>query len=104
MIELAQLFQDMDTLVVQQEVQVTQIEQKGEEVVENLDKGNEEIGTAVVSAKRTRKNKWICLGIVGMLKLPPRPATTVTVCSRANSSKQWPSSLWLPLSSLSTSW
>ncbi|PHH83292.1 hypothetical protein CDD82_2472 [Ophiocordyceps australis] len=63
MVELSQLFQDMDTLVVQQEVAVTQIEQKGEEVVENLDKGNEEIGVAVVTARKTRKKKWICLGI-----------------------------------------
>ncbi|KAI6377524.1 hypothetical protein MCOR25_002507 [Pyricularia grisea] len=63
MIELSQLFQDMDTLIVQQEVQVAQIEQKGEEIVENLDKGNEEIVVAVETAKKTRKKKWICLGI-----------------------------------------
>lgn len=66
MVELAQLFQDMDTLVVQQEVAVMQIEQKGEEVVENLDKGNEEIGVAVNTARKTRKKKWLCLGICGM--------------------------------------
>jgi syntaxin 1B/2/3 len=67
MIELAQLFEDMDTLVVQQEVAVTQIEQKGEEVVENLDKGNEEIAVAVTTARSTRKKKWWCLGITGMI-------------------------------------
>ncbi|EGX89917.1 syntaxin [Cordyceps militaris CM01] len=63
MVELSQLFQDMDTLVVQQEAAVVQIEQKGEEVVENLDKGNEEMGIAVNTARKTRKKKWICLGI-----------------------------------------
>jgi syntaxin 1B/2/3 len=63
MIELSQLFQDMDTLVVQQESTIMQIEQKGEEVVENLDKGNEEIGVAVKTARATRKKKWWCLGI-----------------------------------------
>ncbi|KAL0935002.1 snare domain containing protein [Colletotrichum truncatum] len=63
MVELAQLFQDMDVLVVQQEAAVTQIEQKGEEVVENLDKGNQEIGVAVTTARATRKKKWWCLGI-----------------------------------------
>ncbi|KAF4470775.1 syntaxin 1B 2 3 [Fusarium albosuccineum] len=63
MVELAQLFQDMDTLVVQQEETIVQIEQKGEEVVENLDKGNEEIGVAVNTARKTRKKKWLCLGI-----------------------------------------
>ncbi|EFX01963.1 snare protein nsyn1 [Grosmannia clavigera kw1407] len=65
MVELAQLFQDMDTLIIQQDAQVMQIEQKAEEAVENLDKGNEEIGVAVVTAKKTRKKKWICLGISG---------------------------------------
>jgi syntaxin 1B/2/3 len=63
MVELSQLFQDMDTLVVQQEAAVTQIEQKGEEVVDHLDKGNEEMGTAVKTARATRKKKWWCLGI-----------------------------------------
>ncbi|KAJ3491156.1 hypothetical protein NLG97_g5646 [Lecanicillium saksenae] len=63
MVELSQLFQDMDTLVVQQEAAVIQIEQKGEEVVENLDKGNEEMGVAVNTARKTRRKKWICLGI-----------------------------------------
>ena len=65
MVELAQLFQDMDTLVVQQDALVTQIEQKTEEAVVNLDKGNEEIAVAVTTARRTRKKKWICLGVCG---------------------------------------
>lgn len=68
-LELSQLFQDMDTLVVQQEAAVMQIEQKGEEVVDNLDKGNEEIGVAVNTARKTRKKKWICLGICGKFVL-----------------------------------
>jgi syntaxin 1B/2/3 len=72
LIELAQLFQDMDTLVVQQEELVTNIEQKAEEVVENFDKGNEEIGTAINTARATRKKKWICLGIVGKSFYIPR--------------------------------
>ncbi|KJR82643.1 syntaxin 1B/2/3 [Sporothrix schenckii 1099-18] len=63
MVELAQLFQDMDTLIVQQEVNVMQIEQKAEEAVVNIDKGNEEIAVAVTTARKTRKKKWICLGI-----------------------------------------
>lgn len=65
MTELFQLMQDLDTLVVQQDAAVVQIEQKGEEIVENLDKGNEEIAVAVTTARATRKKKWICLGIVG---------------------------------------
>lgn len=64
MIELAQLFQDMDTLIIQQEEAVVNIEQKGEEIVENIDKGNQEVGTAITTARSTRRKKWICLGIV----------------------------------------
>ncbi|KAI1077629.1 t-SNARE [Whalleya microplaca] len=67
MIELAQLFQDMDTLVIQQEVAVMAVEQKAEEVVDNLDKGNQEMGVAVNTARKTRKKKWICLGIVVLI-------------------------------------
>ncbi|KAH7374908.1 t-SNARE [Plectosphaerella cucumerina] len=63
MVELAQMFQDMDTIVVQQEAAVAQIEQKGEEVAENLIKGNEEIEVAVNTARSTRKKKWWCLAI-----------------------------------------
>ncbi|KFZ14731.1 hypothetical protein V502_05926 [Pseudogymnoascus sp. VKM F-4520 (FW-2644)] len=64
MIELAQLFQDMEALVVQQEDSVTMIEQKGEEVQENLDKGTEHIGTAIKSARSRNRKKWYCLGVV----------------------------------------
>ncbi|KAL6887684.1 t-SNARE [Trichoderma longibrachiatum] len=64
MTELFQLMQDLDTLVVQQDAAIVQIEQKGEEIVDNLDKGNEEIAVAVTTARATRKKKWICLGIV----------------------------------------
>ena len=77
--EIAQLFQDLDTLVVQQEAAVVAIEQKGEEVIDNIDKGNVELGTAVVTARSTRKKKWICLGICGMF-IP----TLVTNACRAD--------------------
>ena len=65
MIELAQLFQDLEALVVQQEPAVTQIEQRGEEVTEHVAKANVELEGAVVKAQAARRKKWICLGIVG---------------------------------------
>ncbi|KAK3077006.1 hypothetical protein LTS18_011451 [Coniosporium uncinatum] len=65
MIELAQLFQDLDNIVMEQEPLVQNIEQKGEEVRENVVKANEELGGAVVKAKSARKKKWICFWIVG---------------------------------------
>jgi syntaxin 1B/2/3 len=66
MMELAQLFQDLETLVVQQEPAVTQIEQKGEEVTENVGKGNTELDGAIKKARAARRKKWICLGIIGI--------------------------------------
>ena len=63
MIELAQLFQDMEELVTAQEDMVVDIEQKGEDVAEHMDKGTQEIGTAIKTARSRNKKKWICLGI-----------------------------------------
>ncbi|TVY34390.1 Protein SSO2 [Lachnellula subtilissima] len=67
MIDLAQLFEDLNALVVLQEAPVANIEMKGEEVVENMDKGNAQIGTAIKSARNARKWKWWCLGIVVLI-------------------------------------
>ncbi|KIW72392.1 hypothetical protein PV04_00589 [Phialophora macrospora] len=69
MIELAQLFQDLEALVVQQEPAVTQIEQRGEEVTEHVAKANTELEGAVVKARAARRKKWICLGIVILIIL-----------------------------------
>jgi syntaxin 1B/2/3 len=77
MIELAELFQDMEAMVVQQEAAVTNIEMKGEEVVEHLDKGNQQIDGAIVSAKNARKWKWWCLGICSTL--PPSPSGQIGI-------------------------
>ena len=79
--ELAQLFQDLETLVVQQEPAVTQIEQKGEEVTENVGKGNTELDGAIKKARAARRKKWICLGIVGMFQ----PTTLLIVCPNLSS-------------------
>lgn len=89
MVELAQLFQDMDTLVVQQEAQVIQIEQKAEEAVVNIDKGNEEIAVAVTTAKKTRKKKWICLGIcVGIILIIVIVVVVYVLINKQSSSKK----------------
>ena len=63
MIELSQLFQDLDAMVVQQDVQIVQVEQKAEETTGHLEAANVHVGKAVVSARAARKKKWICLGI-----------------------------------------
>ena len=65
MIELAQLFQDMEAAVVQQEPAIEHIDNKAEDTVVHLNKGNEQLDQAVVKARAARRKKWICLGIVG---------------------------------------
>ncbi|KAI9799906.1 MAG: Plasma membrane t-SNARE, secretory vesicle fusion [Piccolia ochrophora] len=64
MIELAQLFQDMEALVVQQEPAVAQIEQKGEQVTEDVGRANTEISGAIEKARSRNRKKWWCLLIV----------------------------------------
>jgi syntaxin 1B/2/3 len=63
LILLAQLFQDLDTTVTQQEDAVVNIEQQGEQVEENVAKANVEIDGAITSARAARKKKFWCLGI-----------------------------------------
>lgn len=63
MLQLAAMFQDLDAIVVQQEAQVTSIEQRGEEVQDHVTKANVELDGAVQKARAARKKKWICLGI-----------------------------------------
>lgn len=63
MIELSQLFQDLDNIVMQQDEAVKMIEEKGEEVQTNMVEANKQLTQGIGSARRARKGKWICLGI-----------------------------------------
>ncbi|KAK5943526.1 hypothetical protein PMZ80_004534 [Knufia obscura] len=67
MLQLAEMFQDLDALVIQQEAAVTQIEQRGEEVTDHAAKANTELDGAVKKARAARKKKWICLGIAAAI-------------------------------------
>ena len=67
LIMLAEMFQDLERIVVEQEPLVENIEKQAEQVQDDLVKGNTEMTGAVSSARAARKKKWICLGIVGTL-------------------------------------
>jgi DNA repair exonuclease SbcCD ATPase subunit len=95
MIELAQLFQDLEALVVQQEPAVTQIEQRGEEVTEHVAKANTELEGAVVKARAARRKKWICLGIVSECCALPSDGGMLTAMQSSSSSLSWRLSLQL---------
>lgn len=63
MLELQELFQDLDAIVIQQEPMVQNVEQKAMDTHENLEQGNVQVDRAIVSARAARKKKWICFGI-----------------------------------------
>ncbi|KAL8877781.1 MAG: hypothetical protein Q9192_008599, partial [Flavoplaca navasiana] len=63
MIELAQLFQDVDAAIVEQEAPVQAIETGVEKTHENIQGGNKQLDGAIKKARSIRKKKWICLGI-----------------------------------------
>lgn len=81
MVELAQLFQDLNEIVVQQEPLVENIEQKGEEVRDNVVKANEEISTAIVSARSRNRKKWYCLALVSKCFSPHSCVFVPTTCA-----------------------
>ncbi len=64
--ELVGLFQDLDTLVVMQEATVTRAEEQTEQTNQHLQKGNEQVVTAVKHARNRRKLFWWCI-VVGIL-------------------------------------
>lgn len=65
MVELAELFQDMERMVVEQEPMVEAIETGANETHENVVQANTQLKTATDSARAARKKKWICFWIVG---------------------------------------
>jgi syntaxin 1B/2/3 len=63
MLELQQLFQDLDAIVVEQGHMVQNVEQEADKTHENLVQGNVQIDRAIASARAARRRKWICLGV-----------------------------------------
>lgn len=78
-VELAQLFHDLDAIVVQQEVPVTQIEQGATDAHENVNKGNEQMDGAIKSARSARRKKWWCLLITREYSPMFRPMVVLTL-------------------------
>lgn len=62
-VELAQLFQDLDTLVVQQDAPIQRAEEQTEQTVTNLQEGNKQVEIATDHARRARKLKWWAVGL-----------------------------------------
>jgi syntaxin 1B/2/3 len=62
-LELQQLFQDLDTIVVEQGHMVQNVEQKADNTHEDLVQGNVQIDRAIARARAARRRKWIYLGV-----------------------------------------
>ncbi|KAG0083365.1 Plasma membrane t-SNARE, secretory vesicle fusion [Podila epicladia] len=62
-LELHQLFIDMETLVTEQAVVMNTIEENTQQTDVHLETGNKEVDVAIVNARGARKKKWICLFI-----------------------------------------
>lgn len=58
--DLAQLFNDMATLIDQQKDQVDNIETRAGEVNTETKRGTEQVGVAVGHARSARRKRWIC--------------------------------------------
>lgn len=67
--ELAGLFQDLDTLVVQQEAVVERAEEQTEQTNQHLQEGNKQVDVGIKHARRARKLKWWCAFVVFIIIL-----------------------------------
>jgi syntaxin 1B/2/3 len=67
--ELAVLYQELATIVEQQDPVIESAERNAEQTVEHLDKGNEQVKTATDHARRRRKLKWWCALVVVLIIL-----------------------------------
>ncbi|GAA6013834.1 hypothetical protein JCM8202_000830 [Rhodotorula sphaerocarpa] len=67
LIELAQLFQDMAVIVEAQDVVIADIEQTAVGVSTDMEKGVEQVQTAVGHARNARKWRWLCCGITVLI-------------------------------------
>lgn len=67
--ELAAMFADMAQIVEAQEPVIEHTEQNAIQTAEDVDKANDQIDKAAVSARRRRRNKWYCLLVVVLIFL-----------------------------------
>ena len=65
--ELAILYQELATVVEQQDTVIAAAEENAEQTVVHLDKGNEQVKTATDHARRRRKLKWWCALVVVLI-------------------------------------
>jgi syntaxin 1B/2/3 len=65
--QLNQLFQDLAETVIIQDTAVQAAEEQTHNVVQDTENANVQLGKGVEHARRARKLKWWCLGIVVLI-------------------------------------
>lgn len=63
MLELQKIFEDLDSIVKEQEPVVQGLEQKAVDTQKAMERGNAHLDGAIVKARAARRRKWICLGV-----------------------------------------
>jgi syntaxin 1B/2/3 len=69
LVELARLYDELATVVEQQDPVIQAAETNAENTVENIGKGNEQVAIANKHARNRRKLKWWCALIVFLIVL-----------------------------------
>jgi syntaxin 1B/2/3 len=64
MVEVAELFKDMDQAVSQEEPVVRKVDESSEQVYSNMVEGGSELGKAVVIGRSRKRKKWWCVLIL----------------------------------------
>jgi len=62
--ELAQLFTEMSILTEEQNDKIVQIDTTAGNVEQDVSQAEKQLGQGVVSAKKARRKRWICFGII----------------------------------------
>ncbi|KHN95077.1 t-SNARE [Metarhizium album ARSEF 1941] len=82
--ELALLFQELATMVEQQEETVVATEQHAEHTVDNMEAGNQQVKVATDHARRARKLKWWCLLLVVIIFIVVALGVALGICLNSN--------------------
>ena len=81
LIELSQLFDDLNATVQIQEPVVAQINEQSEVVHTNVNQANTQLDGAIKKARSANRKKWICLGIGSKFSQIKAESAMLTVCS-----------------------
>ncbi|KAM4066249.1 syntaxin domain-containing protein [Hirsutella rhossiliensis] len=82
--ELAFLYQELATLVEQQDPVVQAAETNAQNTVDNIEKGNEQVKQANEHARRRRKLKWWCFLVVVLIILAIALGVGLGICLGTN--------------------